>query len=306
MHTEELTGMHEIAITYPVPEQTGGIALPWTDAQPGPGKSAIVAKQTTSNPQWKPKEFQREDLVERVSDHLREEIVTGSFKAGENLPSEAELAEAYGVSRRVIRETMRILRALGLVEINQGKRPKVLPVTPDAAILSMQITLRRTECSFAHLYEVRRPIELEAVRLAAQRATPQDIAEIGKILDDYTKASDHGQLGQYDWRMRTDIDFHTRIALASGNPAMGLVYGAICQIFWQFYQQHREFMLKMIERNVQTGRYIALEHHQKIFQAISEHKPQKALKAAKEHLDTSVFMMTLESDENPGANSRPE
>lgn len=252
-----------------------------------------MAKAKQQVPGWKPQGMAREDLVERVSNDLREEIIKGTFKAGENLPGEAELAEAYQVSRRVIRETMRILCALGLVEIHQGKRPMVLPVGNAAAIHSMHVTLRRSDCRYAHLYEVRRPVELECVRLAAERATEEDIAAIGTILDIYDKASEGGRVGDYERRMKADIDFHTRISQATHNPAMELVYGAICQIFGQYYQQHRKFMQQLIQENVQTGRHSALKHHRNIFDAIKAHDPDAAEKAARDHLDRSVFVMSL-------------
>ena len=119
---------------------------------------------------WQPVMFKRPDLVESVCEHLRTEILNGTFAPGSALPSEAELAEAYHVSRRVIRETLRVLSTQGLVELSQGRKPIVRHADNNAAIDTLRVSLERSSASLLHLFEARRPLEIESVALAAQRA----------------------------------------------------------------------------------------------------------------------------------------
>ena len=72
----------------------------------------------------------RLDLVQEVTERLREQILAGAFDADRSLPPEGQLGQALGVSRTVIREAMRILAAQGLVEVSQGRTPRVKPADP--------------------------------------------------------------------------------------------------------------------------------------------------------------------------------
>src|SRR6266481_3177998 len=104
---------------------------------------------------------QRPPLVEQVVDRLRAHIVSGDFPADQEMPPEAALCQTLGVSRTVVREAMRILRAQGLVEVSQGKRPRVRPVDAKYVIDGLTLLIQRTDASLLHLAELRRPMESE-------------------------------------------------------------------------------------------------------------------------------------------------
>ena len=95
------------------------------------------------------------DLVDQVVTHLRARIL-----AGESLPSEGDLSESFGVSRTVIREAMRSLRAQGLVVMSQGSRPRVAEVDARPTVESRALLLARSRTTLLGLTEVRRPRHL--------------------------------------------------------------------------------------------------------------------------------------------------
>ena len=156
-----------------------------------------------------------------VLDRLTESILTGQLGDEGALPSEGDLALSMGVSRTVIREAMRILRSQGLVEMSQGKQPRVKPVDTQPAIYAIQTLLRRTDSTMHHLVEVRKPLEGEIAALAARRATSQDIQDMERAILDLDQAP------TLDERVEAGLRFHEALARATGNPVFPLLLRAL-------------------------------------------------------------------------------
>ena len=97
------------------------------------------------------KKFARVDLVSNVTDWIRREILSGNLSVGNKLPAEGKLADEFGVSRNVVREAMRNLRSMGLIEISQGRAPRVKASDPETAIIAMESLLRDSENRLIHL-----------------------------------------------------------------------------------------------------------------------------------------------------------
>ena len=128
------------------------------------------------------------DMVGSVLRQLTDHIVAEDFEPGGVLPAEGELAKSYGVSRTVIREAMRSLRAQGLVEVSQGKPPRVNPPDSKATVASLDLLLRRNRATLLHLVEVRRPLECEIAALAAQRANDEHLRQLHRAIHDLAVA----------------------------------------------------------------------------------------------------------------------
>lgn len=147
-------------------------------------------------------------LTRRVSDDLRQQILSGARAPGEKLPSEAQLIEAYKVSRTVVRDALSALRADGLVEPRQGAGVFVLAMASPA----LDSVDPRQISSVVEALELRTALEVEAAYLAATRCSPlQEEAIITRHLD----------VGQ---RIKAglataeaDFQFHIAIAEASNN-----------------------------------------------------------------------------------------
>ena len=153
-------------------------------------------------------------LVETAIESLRNAIEKGDWSVGDRLPVESELSESLGVSRNTVREAVRVLVHVGMLETRQGDGTYVR-ATRDAGE-----TLRRiARTQLAEQLEVRIMLETEAAKLAGHRRTEQDLRHMTTALDARAKAGDDLQA-----RIRHDEAFHHALVAASHNSALIELY----------------------------------------------------------------------------------
>ncbi|MFC5835411.1 FadR/GntR family transcriptional regulator [Nonomuraea insulae] len=212
-------------------------------------------------------------LADRVEGELRAGIGHGTWRPGELLPSEGELAGRFGVSRTVVREAISRLRAAGLVETRRGRGSFVL-ARPAAQDFTRSIGTVRNLEDRLHLLELRRGIEVESAALAAARRTPATLAAIDAALR--RMATVRGSAGD---AVEADFAFHRAVAVATGN---------------RFYLD----LLDALGPGAITRPYAGDEHdpghvdrvlgeHHKIRDAISAGDALGAAAAMRTHLDAS-------------------
>jgi DNA-binding FadR family transcriptional regulator len=155
-----------------------------------------------------PKRRQHNLATDLVTD-LSQRILMGSIAPGDKLPSESEIVREYGVSRTVVREAISKLQASGLVETHQGKGTFVLARSQHSG-LHLKV---ETAFSVRHIIELRMGLETQAVALAAQRRTLDQLTKMRMALDDYQDL-----LAKEDSCVEADRRFHVLIAEATGNP----------------------------------------------------------------------------------------
>ncbi|MEX2475992.1 FadR/GntR family transcriptional regulator [Marinobacter sp.] len=158
-------------------------------------------------------------LVETAIESLRQAIEQGQWPIGARLPVEAELSAALGVSRNTVREAVRVLVHVGMLETRQGDGTYVR-ATRDAGE-----TLRRiARAQLGDQLEVRIMLETEASRLAARRRTESDLQAMTHALDARARA---GQ--DVATRIQHDRSFHRALVAASHNPALAELYDYFAQ-----------------------------------------------------------------------------
>ena len=159
----------------------------------------------------------------QVREHLEASIARGTFRPGERLPSERELTEIFGVSRVSVREAIRSLDALGMVEVRQGQGCFVAtPADRRARTTSPAVTVHREEA--LELLRVRGALDGLAARQAAARADGDGVAAIREahVAFGLTAASaDHGGAELRE----LDVAFHLAVAQASGNELLANLLG---------------------------------------------------------------------------------
>ena len=225
----------------------------------------------------------RKKLSDEVFARLRHMIETGELKAGDEMPSERELMERYGVGRPAIREAMQALAGKGLVEISQGERAKVLRITAETIIrqvdLPAKMMLSGSSDTLEHLKSARIFFERGMIREAASRATAEQIAELRALLEKQKRS-----LGDADAFIDADMDFHQCIARISGNPIFAAVSGAM--LGW-LKSYHTEML-------IWTGREnFTLAEHEEIIRAIENGNADLAEKAMIKHLERSRALYAL-------------
>lgn len=212
-------------------------------------------------------------MSDTVAQQLLKQIEIGSFAATGKLPTEAVLAQQFGVSRTVIREAISRLKNEGVVEPRQGSG---VFVKEHGAIRPLRIDYAEAiePSSMPHLLAVRRAIEAEVAAEAARRCTDRDIAEIDAALANIDEAAATGRDG-----VAEDVAFHRKIAAVTGNPYFIKTLN--------FLNQYLEAGVAVTRRNEATrddfSRQVR-DEHAAIVDAIRARDPMAARNAALTHL----------------------
>jgi GntR family transcriptional regulator, sialic acid-inducible nan operon repressor len=219
----------------------------------------------------------RRKLSTEVFDRLRAMIASGSLKPGDQMPSERELMERFGVGRPAIREAMQALANNGLLAIHHGERARVLAPTPRALFGQVdgaaQLMLSTSPGALGHLKEARIFLERGIVRQAAERAGPDDIAALARLIGLQREA-----LGDADTFIAADMRFHVRIAAIPGNP----IFEAVSEAMLGWLKEYHTEML------IWTGKErFTLAEHERILAALAANDPAAAEAAMVGHLERS-------------------
>ena len=212
-------------------------------------------------------------------------IAEGQLRPGNALPSEMELAERFGVGRSSIREAMRVLQLLGIVEVIQGKgtfvrEPGILPLMVDWSRINQMGII-------SEVMEARQFMEVLLAQLAAERATGEDIEALRQTLQHSEET-----LSNIETNIRAGVDFHLALADAAHNHVLALMYRTI-----------RDLYLEVARRTRLTPE-IALDRfhdHERLLQAIVDRDPKAAAQAMKEHLDKAYQILSTSAPEKKAA-----
>jgi len=206
-----------------------------------------------------PNQIESPGIVEDAVRQIRAFILK-SDPSDKLLPSQSQLASEIGVSRNTIREAMQVLQGQGLVEISQGKRPRVAVPSLRPLNEQLELLLSRQTLSFHQLLEIRQPIEIEATRLAALRATPDQLAKLRASIRDLNDASSIRE------QVRADRDFHQTLAEATSNP----LYIAL------LLSLHQALELSMKVTISKAGKRNAIAGHKAVLKALEQNDPDQA------------------------------
>jgi GntR family transcriptional regulator, transcriptional repressor for pyruvate dehydrogenase complex len=226
-----------------------------------------------------------EGSTEQVVAHVRQLIERGQLRPGDRLPAERDLATKIGVSRPTVRVGLYALAAMGVVKSRHGSGTYIPegPPTLDSEPLSLLAALHGF--TREEMYEARRVLEVGAAGIAAERATPEQLATLADEVTNLFAA-----LGDPLQFLVHDITFHRSVAAASGNP----IIGALVEMVSALYYEHRRETAKQA-----SGRDLkeAAELHRRIYQAIRARDPEAARNAMNEHLIRASAYQALEQGE---------
>ncbi|MEY9481464.1 GntR family transcriptional repressor for pyruvate dehydrogenase complex [Bradyrhizobium ottawaense] len=169
---------------------------------------------------------------EKVFAFLRERLLAGSLKPGDRLISERELATLLGVSRPIVREALRALTVLGIVEIRD--RIGTVVTRPDVSVLNDFFTfaLAQQADMLDDVMQARVAIECQAIRLACERANIADFERLQRALAKIGETIDEADAGGM-----ADFDFHRAIVVASHSETLTVLHGSLAGALDPFASQ---------------------------------------------------------------------
>jgi GntR family transcriptional repressor for pyruvate dehydrogenase complex len=229
-------------------------------------------------------------VAERVVRHVRQLIERGALKPGDRLPAERVLAGEIGVSRPSLRAGLRALAAMGVVQARHGSGTYITggPITLVPEPLRMLAALhgiRRDE-----LFEARRLLEVGVAGLAAERATPEQLAAMADEV-----AGMFAGLGDPQQHLTHDVRFHRAVAAGANNTAVGALIEMVSGLFFELRRSSIEHAADLRE---------SAEQHRRIYLAIRARDPEKARAAMTEHLLSAQANQAAESARRDKAASR--
>ena len=165
-------------------------------------------------------------FYEYVIDNIRQMIADGELQAGQKLPSERELAEKFNVSRVPIREALKILEYMGVLDSSPGDGTYVKNTSAQSLVSKMDFSFDATADTIRDLLELRIVLETFAAYHAAQRRTDEDIASIQKLLRDMREAKkvNDGTEESVQNLRKLSHGFHQALVRAAHNAVLSSVY----------------------------------------------------------------------------------
>lgn len=201
-------------------------------------------------------------------------LVSGEVGPGDRLPVEPVLAERFGVSRSSLREGVRALVAMGVLETRQGSGTTVTSLDPHLLLRPLVFWSGLQGGQSTHdLHVVRRALEVESAGVAATRHSPEDVERLRALLDAAAPAI---EALDHEAAMDQDLRFHRELAEVSANPILGALIDALAR---------PTLRIRMWQSMHRTGRLVAThQEHLAILAAVASGDPVAARAAMYNHL----------------------
>jgi GntR family transcriptional regulator, transcriptional repressor for pyruvate dehydrogenase complex len=214
----------------------------------------------------------QEKLSKQVADQIQHMILSGEITPGDRLPAERDLCDTFQVSRTVIREAISILEAKGLLESQggSGNYVRALEGGDVSNSLGMYITTQSKSVSMMNLLEVRRVLEVQIARLAAERITEDGIGHLEQILASMRRlVDDPAPFAQ------KDLEFHVTLARESQNPLFEIILEPLADELLQ---------LIYVGSNLPGTAQEACQYHRAILDRLEEKDVDGSARAMTDHL----------------------
>jgi GntR family transcriptional repressor for pyruvate dehydrogenase complex len=205
-------------------------------------------------------------VYEVVIEQIKNMVKTGELKKGDKLPPERDLVEQLKVSRTSIREAIRALEILGLIECKQGEGNFIRKSFQQSLLEPLSIMFMLQESTPKEVIELRRILEIETASLAAKHIKEEKLTEIYNIVDTFKNSTDE--------KLNTELDqeFHFKIAEASENFLLVIIDSFISNA-----------RLRIMENR--DNREILIQQHEAVYRALCKRDSKSAAEEMKKHLE---------------------
>jgi len=224
-------------------------------------------------------------IYHEIVDQIRGLIAAGRSKPADRLPPERELAVLFKASRNSVRDAIRVLEQMGLIESRQGDGTYVRSVSVEQLTEPLALLLLQSRTQMRELWEVRRVLEPALAEFAAARITDEELAELDAILEQQRRKVEAGFIA-----LEEDTAFHNGIAEAARNTVMLRALDTLVDLL----RQSRERSLQQHDRPAYS-----LAGHRRILAALRRRDPDGARTEMLRHLhdiEERVFDSTAEDE----------
>lgn len=211
---------------------------------------------------------------EEIASNMIERIHSGELRPGDRLPPERALAESYGVSRPAIREALRSLEMMGLVESHVGEGTYIKAPTLSSLMDPFSLVLAQNAKLGGELIEARLILETEIAALAARRRTPEQLAQLEETLSDMERDLAAGGLG-----IEADARFHALLAEAAGNESLRMMLEMCAGMLSR---------TRPITQAIKGVPRMALKDHAAICEAVRAQDERSARRLMRVHLNRAL------------------
>lgn len=225
--------------------------------------------------------LERRSISEQVANRIMAMIKSGNLKSGDRLPTEAQMGIAFGISRPPLREALKALTLMGVLVSRQGGRYTVTDLSPGRLVAPFNTMLSVADFDVHQQFEARAVVDIELVRLCAERAAPELRQRIHKLAVD-GGAFEHDPVA---FRL-LDIEYHQAINAGAGNPLLS----ALAQVLYDLGLEVRRTASEVpgvIEKSVRQ--------HMAVADALLKADAAAAVAAYRQHLehvrDTTIQSM---------------
>ena len=209
-----------------------------------------------------------------IMEEIKDIVKKGELKSGEKLPSERELADKLEVSRTSVREALKALTMLGLIESKHGEGNFIKSNFENSLLEPLSIVFLLIGSKNEDIIELRRIIEPEAAGLAAKNITESELRDLKEIMKELNNSLDAEICAQLDKK------FHYKIAQASGNHLISTIMFSISSLIEKYIDSSR---IHNINKKV-----VKLQHEE-IYKALESRDSKKASEYVKKHLELGII-----------------
>ena len=217
-------------------------------------------------------------LTATAFEHLISFVVRGTWKPGDRIPPERELCQQLGIARTSLREALKAMELVGMVDSRVGDGTFVCPRSEFLSRPLLWAFTGMDQEELRDVFEARTIIEMNLAGLAAERGAEEDIAAIKRSVQMMRDSIARG-----DSVLEADMAFHLAIATAARNEVLRNAVQLLRNLTRQWI--HFKLMLPDVPLNV-------LRRHEAIYRAIAQRKPAAARNAMKLHLEEAMTLVT--------------
>ncbi|ABR47043.1 GntR domain protein [Alkaliphilus metalliredigens QYMF] len=215
-------------------------------------------------------------VYEQVAEQIQDMIVNGELQKGDKLPSERHLAEELQVSRASIREALRALQIIGLIDVRQGEGSYINHSFEKCLFQPLSIMFMLQQSKPEEIIELRKIIEVEAAYLAAKRADDEEIEQLRSLIEQLKILKD---LDDEETSVSVDKQFHYLIAKSSKNQLLVNVLNVISELMDKFIKDARGMILIREE-----NKEVLINQHEAIFKGLENRDPDATAGAMQAHI----------------------